>query len=124
MASGANTAGRREVLGMTTSCATSWPHDLAANVSSGRERFYYLDAPKLSCVIPEVRHRFECLVGASAPFGVSPAIRAKHPFIPTWDQVGTDPEIVEYLKVAMDGQANMIISGATNTGDVVKRSAA
>ncbi|CDK99665.1 Type II/IV secretion system protein [Magnetospirillum gryphiswaldense MSR-1 v2] len=73
-------------------------------------------SPKLSCIIPEVRHRFECLVGSSAPYGVSMAIRCKHPFTPTWEQVGASPEIVEYLKSAMAAELNMIISGATNTG--------
>lgn len=73
-------------------------------------------APKLSCIIPEVRHRFECLVGSSAPFGVSMAIRCKHPFTPTWDQVGASPAVVEYLKRVMTEERNMIISGATNTG--------
>ena len=73
-------------------------------------------APKLSCIIPEVRHRFECLVGSSAPFGVSMAIRCKHPFTPTWDQVGASPALVDYLRQAMTDERNMIISGATNTG--------
>lgn len=73
-------------------------------------------APKLSCVIPEVRHRFECLVGASVQSGVSLAIRCKHPFTPTWAQVGASPPVVAYLKAAMLAQKNMIISGGTNTG--------
>lgn len=73
-------------------------------------------APKLSCVVPEVRHRFECLVGASAPFGVSMAIRCKHPFTPTWEQVGATPAIVDYLRSAMERELNMVIAGTTNTG--------
>ena len=73
-------------------------------------------APKLSCVIPEVRHRFECLVGASVQSGISLAIRCKHPFTPTWEQVGVSPAVVEYLKEAILGDRNMIVAGATNTG--------
>lgn len=73
-------------------------------------------APKLSCVIPEVRHRFECLVGASTQTGVSMAIRCKHPFTPTWEQVGASPSVVEYLQSAIMSEKNMIVSGATNTG--------
>ncbi len=73
-------------------------------------------SPKLSCVIPEVRHRFECLVGASVQSGISLAIRCKHPFTPTWEQVGVSPAVVEYLKEAILGDRNMIVAGATNTG--------
>ncbi|MEW5728054.1 MAG: CpaF/VirB11 family protein [Pseudomonadota bacterium] len=73
-------------------------------------------APKLSCVVPEVRHRFECLLGASVQAGVSLAIRCKHPFVPSWDQVGAAPEVVAYLKAAMLAEKNIIVSGATNTG--------
>jgi pilus assembly protein CpaF len=73
-------------------------------------------APKLSCVVPEVRHRFECLVGSSAQSRVSMAIRCKHPFTPTWDQVGAAPSVVAYLKDAVLSERNMIVSGATNTG--------
>jgi pilus assembly protein CpaF len=73
-------------------------------------------SPKLSCVVPEVRHRFECLLGASVQTGVSLAIRCKHPFTPTWEQVGASPSVVDYLEAAMLAQKNMIISGATNTG--------
>lgn len=73
-------------------------------------------APKLSCVVPEVRHRFECLVGASAQTGVSLAIRCKHPFTPTWEQVGASPAVVAYLQSTILTEKNMIVSGATNTG--------
>ncbi len=73
-------------------------------------------APKLSCVVPEVRHRFECLLGASVQTGISLAIRCKHPFVPSWDQVGATPAVVEYLRAAVNDERNMIISGATNTG--------
>lgn len=73
-------------------------------------------APKLSCVIPEAKHRFECLVGASVQTGVSLAIRCKHPFTPTWEQVGAAPAVVDYLKGAILADSNMIVAGATNTG--------
>ena len=74
-------------------------------------------APKLSCVIPEVRHRFECLVGASVQTKLSLAIRCKHPFVPTWEQVGAPPEVVAYLKRAiLKDSKNIIVGGATNTG--------
>lgn len=79
-------------------------------------RFHPDTAPKLSCVVPEVRHRFECLVGASVQSGVSLAIRCKHPFTPTWDQMGVAPEVVKYLRGAMLAQRNMIVAGGTNTG--------
>jgi len=73
-------------------------------------------APKLSCVIPEVRHRFECLVGSSVQSGISLAIRCKHPFTPTWDQVGAGADLVAYLGDAIAAEKNIIVSGATNTG--------
>lgn len=73
-------------------------------------------APKLSCVVPEARHRFECLLGASVQTGVSLAIRCKHPFTPTWEQVGASPDVVDYLKSVILTEKNLIISGATNTG--------
>ncbi len=78
-------------------------------------------APKLSCILPgeqdgSQRHRFECLVGASVQSGLSLAIRCKHVFIPSWEQLGVSPEIVDFLEYCIDSEANMIISGATNTG--------
>ncbi|WP_337997789.1 CpaF/VirB11 family protein [Oleispirillum naphthae] len=73
-------------------------------------------APKLSCVIPEARHRFECLVGASVQTGISLAIRCKHPFTPTWEQVGVGPDLLGYLEETIMGERNLIVSGATNTG--------
>lgn len=79
-------------------------------------KFHPDTAPKLSCIVPEVRHRFECLVGASVQSGVSLAIRCKHPYTPTWEQVGVTAEVVAYLQAAMDRKANMIIAGGTNTG--------
>ncbi len=73
-------------------------------------------APKISCIIPEVRHRFECLVGASVQNGISLAIRCKHPFTPSWEQVGAGSGLVEYLHDAILAEKNIIVSGATNTG--------
>ncbi|MBN2752334.1 MAG: Flp pilus assembly complex ATPase component TadA [Rhodospirillaceae bacterium] len=81
-----------------------------------RVKFDPKTSPKLSCVIPEVMHRFEALVGASTRSGVSLAIRCKHPFTPTWEQVGASPAVVAYLQNAILTEANMILSGATNTG--------
>jgi len=71
--------------------------------------------PKLSCVLRE-GHRFECLVGASVQSGVSLAIRCKHPFTPTWIQLGVSEHILEYLNDALISEKNMIVSGGTNTG--------
>src|SRR3546814_15812374 len=55
------------------------------------------DSPKLSCILPD-GHRFECLVGPSVQTGVSLAIRCKHPFTPSWEQIGVSPVIRDYLK--------------------------
>ena len=71
--------------------------------------------PKLSCVLPG-GHRFECLLGSSVRSGLSLAIRCKHPFIPTWDQLGVSDAIRGYLLAAVTDERNIIISGATNTG--------
>ena len=79
-------------------------------------RFDPETAPKLSCVLPGVRHRFEGLLGASVQSGVSRAIRSKHPFTPSWAQVGASPTVVAYLEAAMLREANIVVSGATNTG--------
>ncbi len=73
-------------------------------------------APKLSCIIPDVRHRFECLVGPSVQSGISLAVRCKHPFTPSWDQVGAGGGLVEYLQASVMAEKNIIVSGATNTG--------
>src|SRR3546814_11928638 len=73
------------------------------------------DSPKLSCILPD-GHRFECLVGPSVQTGVSLAIRCKHPFTPSWEQIGVSPVIRDYLKDAVDRDLNIIVSGATNTG--------
>lgn len=72
--------------------------------------------PKLSCILPEGKHRFEALIGDSVRTGLSLAIRCKHPFEPTWEQIGADETVVKYLKNAIDTSKNIIISGATNTG--------
>ncbi|GAB3452264.1 CpaF/VirB11 family protein [Insolitispirillum peregrinum] len=72
-------------------------------------------APKLSCILPD-RHRFECLVGGSVQSQVSLAIRCKHAFVPTWEQVGATPEVVAFLQAAIEREDNIIVSGATNTG--------
>lgn len=72
--------------------------------------------PKLSCQIPDVHHRFECLLGASVRTKVSLAIRCKHPFEPSWEQVGADETVRAYLEQAILSGVNMIVSGATNTG--------
>ena len=73
------------------------------------------DRPKLSCVLPG-GHRFECLVGPSVQSGLSLAIRCKHPFTPSWEQLGASEGIVRYLTEAVEGERNLIVSGATNTG--------
>ena len=86
-----------------------------ANVTGG-EKFDPDMAPKLSCVVPEVRHRFECLMGASVQSGISLAIRCKHPYVPTWQQVGANEALVSYLRQVVLDAKNIVVSGATNTG--------
>lgn len=71
--------------------------------------------PKLSCVL-HGGHRFECLLASSVQSGISLAIRCKHPFTPTWEQVGVSENIRDYLIQAVEGLKNLIVSGATNTG--------
>ncbi len=73
------------------------------------------EMPKLSCILPG-GHRFECLLGSSVRSGLSLAIRCKHPFTPTWEQLGVNDAIRDYLLEAMTSERNTIISGATNTG--------
>lgn len=70
---------------------------------------------KLSCVLSG-GHRFECLVGNSTQSGVSLAVRCKHPFEPQWDQWGVSEETQAYIETAVSKEANIIVSGATNTG--------
>ncbi len=71
--------------------------------------------PKLSCILPG-GHRFECLLGASVQSGLSLAIRCKHPFTPTWQQLGATDHTRAYLLQAVYDERNIIVSGATNTG--------
>lgn len=52
--------------------------------------------PKLSCVLPG-GHRFECVLGDSVQSNISLAIRCKHPFNPTWDQMGVNDSIKNKL---------------------------
>lgn len=78
-------------------------------------RFDGDSAPKLSCVLPE-GHRFEALVGASVQSGLSLAIRCKHPFTPTWAQLGAAGDVERWLGSALARSANVVVSGATNTG--------
>ncbi len=73
------------------------------------------EMPKLSCNLPG-GHRFECLLGSSVRSGISLAIRCKHPFSPSWDQIGVNDAIRDYLLAAVADKKNMIISGATNSG--------
>ena len=77
--------------------------------------FHPDNAPKVSCVLPG-GHRFECLVGASAQSGLSLAIRCKHPFVPSWAEIGAEGEIEAWLKGAVAEGRSVVISGATNTG--------
>jgi len=78
-------------------------------------RFDGEEHTKLSCVLPG-GHRFECLVGASVQSGLSLAIRCKHPFTPSWEQWGASEPVRRYLVEAVGAEANIIVSGATNTG--------
>jgi|TARA_R110000772_G_scaffold268526_1_gene395928 pilus assembly protein CpaF len=71
--------------------------------------------PKLSCILPG-GHRFEALVGPSVRTGLSLAIRCKHPFIPDWAHLGVSDKIRNYLIDTARSEANLVISGATNTG--------
>ena len=71
---------------------------------------------KVSCVIPGIQHRFECLIGASVQSGLSLTIRCKHPFVPTWVELGGDETIQGYFYDAMRESRNIVVSGATNTG--------
>lgn len=77
--------------------------------------FHPDENPKLSCILDD-GHRFECMVGPSSQNGLSLAIRCKHPFTPTWEQVGITDWILEYLLEALGHERNLIVSGATNTG--------
>ena len=70
---------------------------------------------RLSCVLPG-GHRFELLVGPSVGTGLSLAIRCKHPFTPTWAEWGCSEEVQAFLIAAVKSEANLVVSGATNTG--------
>ena len=92
--------------------------------------------PSLSTALDE-GHRFECLVGPSVQSSLSLAIRCKHPFSPTWDQlvkatlkgnrdvvddamerlkIKCESEIKDVLIEAMVNGWNIGVSGGTNTG--------
>ncbi len=71
--------------------------------------------PKLSTTLPQ-GHRFECLMGPSVRSGLSLAIRCKHAFEPSWEDIGIDATLMSYIKDAIASEKNIIISGATNTG--------
>ncbi len=72
--------------------------------------------PKLSCVMPYFRHRFEAMFGASVQDGVSIAIRTKHKKNLTWCDLGVSNDLEAYLRNIITRGDNIIISGATNTG--------
>lgn len=91
-------------------------HICAALANKAGTKFHADRNPKLSCIIPEVRHRFECLVGASVQGGLSLAVRCKHEFVPDWTQLGADQVIQDYLYDAIVASKNIVISGATNSG--------
>jgi len=89
---------------------------ICRSLSNYRGQKFDVDShPKLSCVLPG-GHRFECVLGDSVQSSVSLAIRCKHPFTPTWEQVGASDTIKAYLLNAIDKEKNIIISGGTNTG--------
>lgn len=71
--------------------------------------------PTLSCALSE-GHRFQCTVGTSIRNGVGLAIRCKHPYVPSWEEMGIDPWLQDFLKEIMLDRLNILISGATNTG--------
>ncbi|WP_020593243.1 CpaF/VirB11 family protein, partial [Kiloniella laminariae] len=71
--------------------------------------------PKLSTTLQQ-GHRFECLVGPSVRSGLSLAIRCKHPFDPSWEDIGISGSLQEYIENIIAVEKNIIISGATNTG--------
>ena len=71
---------------------------------------------KVSCTIPGLQHRFECLLGASVQSGLSLTVRCKHPFTPNWAELGADGRIQGYFYDAMAASRNIVVSGATNTG--------
>ena len=68
-----------------------------------------------SCVLPG-GHRFECLTGPSVQSGLSLAIRCKHPFRPSWSEIGATAEVASYLRRAAAAGRAIVVSGATNSG--------
>ncbi|PLW77189.1 CpaF/VirB11 family protein [Cohaesibacter celericrescens] len=72
-------------------------------------------SPKLSTRLPG-NHRFECLLGNSVASDLSLAIRCKHPYDVSLEQMGLDKTTIDYLRHALDSQWNIAISGSTNTG--------
>ena len=71
---------------------------------------------KLSCVIPDVFHRFECAIGPSIRGQISLSIRCKHPFIANWKSLEINNTVRGFLIDSVKKEHNIIISGATNTG--------
>ncbi len=78
-------------------------------------RFSEDEHPKVSTTLPD-GHRFECLMGAASSGHLSLSIRCKHPHEISFANMGLDGEMVEYILNALDQQANIVISGGTNTG--------
>ena len=72
--------------------------------------------PQISCLIPEVLHRFECTLGASVRSKISLAMRCKHPFEAKWSSLKINDSVRIFLYDLMIHSRNVIISGATNTG--------
>lgn len=73
------------------------------------------DKPQISCTLPD-GHRFECLMGRSVQSGISLAIRCKHDYSPSWQDMGIEQNAIDYLEQATTSLKNIIISGGTNTG--------
>lgn len=89
---------------------------ICISLSNSKGQKFNVDShPKLSCALPG-GHRFECVLGDSVQSHISLAIRCKHPFTPTWEQVGVSDKIKNYLLDAISSEKNMIVSGGTNTG--------
>lgn len=76
-------------------------------------------APKLSCVLPVIKHRFECLVGNSVQSGLSMAIRCKHPFTPEWSDFISDYKPAK-SKLITNDNARAFASANTKEWEQVK----
>ncbi len=74
------------------------------------------ESPQISCVLPFYNHRFEAAFGASAVHGISLAIRCKHKFEPSWQELGINPKTQAFITTRIQAQDNIVIAGATNTG--------